>query len=148
MAEYYNIDPNSDAGKSLMKIIKWMLNGMIALGIIFIVVAAVTLFTALSRGKDLVETQGTIVGFTASGAPTVEYEVDGETYRFVSNVSSTAFRQGQAFNVQYPASDPAGGRAASGRFVVPIVFGALGAAFTLLPLLLKWIFGKVFAPSW
>lgn len=148
MAEYYNIDPNSDAGKSLMKIIKWMLNGMIALGVIFIVVAAVTLFTALSRGKDLVETQGTIVGFTASGAPTVEYEVDGETYRFVSNVSSTAFRQGQAFNVQYPASDPASGHAASGRFVAPIVFGALGAAFTLLPLLLKWIFGKVFAPSW
>ena len=142
-----NVDPNSDAGRSLLKIVRWMLNGMIALGVIFIAVAAVTLCTTLTRGKDLVETQGTIVGFTASGAPTVEYEVGGETYRFISNVSGSAFRQGQAFAVQYPASDPAGGVAASGRFILPIVFGALGAGFTLIPLLLKRVFGKVFGPS-
>lgn len=143
----YTVDPNSDAGKSLLKIIKWMLNGMIVFGILCLAAAIVTLVLTLTGGRNLVETQGAIVGFTASGAPTVEYEVDGETYRFVSNISSSAYRQGQAFTVQYPASDPADGRAASGRFVAPIVFGAIGAGFTLIPLLLKWVFGKAFAPS-
>lgn len=143
----YTVDPNSDMGRSLKRLIKWMLNGMIVLGVIFLIVAAVTLAAKLSGGRDLIETQGTIIGFTASGAPTVEYAADGETYRFVSNVSSSAYRQGQAFAVQYPASDPAGGRAAAGRFVLPIVFGALGAGFTLIPLLLRWVLGKAFARS-
>ena len=137
MQVYSAVDPNSEAGERFLKLIRWMLRIFIAFGSICLIVAAVTLAAALNERIGSVETEGTITGFNSSGFPTVEYEADGQTYRFVSNVTSSSLREGQSYKVQYPLSDPANGRAVSGRYVLPIVFGALGVGFTVIPWVVK-----------
>ena len=137
MQIYSAIDPNSKAGERFLKLIRWMLRGFIAFGSICLIVAAVTLAAALNERINSVETEGTITGFNSSGFPTVEYEADGQTYRFVSNVTSSSLREGQSYKVQFPISDPADGRSVTGRYVLPIVFGALGVGFTVIPWVVK-----------
>lgn len=137
MQVYSSIDPNSEAGERFLKLIRWMLRGMIILGVIFLAVALVSLGKTLVTRGDFVETEGTITGFNSSGFPTVEYTVDGQTYRFVSNSTSSSLREGQPYRVQYPLNDPASGRSFTGRYVLPIVFGALGVGFTVIPWVVK-----------
>ena len=137
MQVYSAVDPNSETGERILKIIRWMLRGFMAFGAICLSVAAVTLAAALNDRIGSVETEGTIVGFNASGFPTVEYEVDGTTYRFVSNVTSSSMREGQSYRVRYPQDDPADGHSVAGSYVLPIVFGALGVGFTVIPWVVK-----------
>jgi hypothetical protein len=137
MQVYSSIDPNSPAGERFLKLIRWMLNGFIILGVIFLALALVFLGKTLATRGEYAETEGTIVGFNSSGHPTVEYTVDGQTYRFVSNVTSSTLKEGQSYRVQYPISDPANGRARIGSYVLPIVFGALGVGFTVIPWVVK-----------
>ena len=137
MQVYSAVDPNSETGDRLLKLIRWMLKGFIIFGLICLAVALVFLGKTLATRGDYAETTGTIVGFNSSGNPTVEYEVDGQTYRFVSNVTSSSLREGQSYRVQYPINDPASGCSSTGRFVLPIVFGALGLGFTVVPWVVK-----------
>ena len=137
MQIYSSIDPNSEAGERFLKLIRWMLKGFILLGVVFLALALVFLGKTLATRGNYAETEGTIVGFNSSGHPTVEYTVDGQTYRFVSNVTSASLKEGQPYRVQYPISDPANGRAFMGSYVLPIVFGALGLGFTVIPWVVK-----------
>ena len=137
MEVYSSVDPNNPAGERFLKIIRWMLRGFMAFGAICLIVAAVTLAAALNDRIGSVETEGTIVGFNASGFPTVEYEVEGTTYRFVSNATSSSLKEGQSYKVQYSPDDPADGRSPMSAFVLPIVFGALGVGFTVIPWAVK-----------
>ena len=137
MQVYSAIDPNSEAGGRFLTIIRRMLRIFIAFGAICLIVAAVTLAAALNERIGSVETEGTIVGFNSSGYPTVEYEVDGQTYRFVSDVTSSSLREGQSYKVQYSPDDPVDGRSPIGSYVLPIVFGALGVGFTVIPWVVK-----------
>ena len=143
MQVYSSVDPNSETGERVWKLVRWMLNGFILLGVIFLAVALVFLGKTLVTRNDFVETEGTIVGFNSSGHPTVEYTVDGQTYRFVSNTTSSTLREGQSYRVQYPISDPSQGRSYTGSYVIPIVFGALGVGFTVIPLIVKKVFTVV-----
>ena len=137
MQVYSSVDPNSPAGERFLKGIRWMLRGFIVFGSICLLVAAVTLAAALNERIGSVETEGTIIGFNAQGHPTVEYEADGQTYRFVSDTTSSTLREGQPYRVQYSPGDPADGRSVAGRYVLPIVFGALGLGFTVIPWMVK-----------
>ena len=137
MQVYSAVDPNSETGDRLLKLIRWMLKGFIIFGLVCLAVALVFLGKTLATRGDFAETTGTIVGFNSSGNPTVEYEVDGQTYRFVSNVTSSSLKEGQPYKVQYPINDPASGRSSMGRYVLPIVFGALGVGFTVIPWVVK-----------
>ena len=137
MQVYSSIDPNSEAGERFLKLIRRMLWGFIIFGLICLAVALIFLGKTLVTRGDFVETEGTITGFNSSGFPTVEYEVDGQTYRFVSNATSSSLREGQPYRVQYPLNDPASGRSVTGSYVIPIVFGALGVGFTVIPWVVK-----------
>ena len=137
MQVYSAVDPNSETGDRLLKLIRWMLKGFIIFGLICLAVALVFLGKTLATRGNFAETTGTIVGFNSSGNPTVEYEVEGTTYRFVSNATSTSLREGQSYKVQYSPDDPADGRSPMSAFVLPIVFGALGVGFTVIPWAVK-----------
>ena len=137
MQVYSAVDPNSETGDRLLKLIRWMLKGFIIFGLVCLAVALVFLGKTLATRGDYAETTGTIVGFNSSGNPTVEYTVDSRTYRFVSNVTSSSLREGQPYRVLYPLNDPASGRSFTGRYVLPIVFGALGLGFTVVPWVVK-----------
>ena len=137
MQVYSSIDPNSEAGDRFLKLIRRMLWGFIIFGLICLAVALVFLGKALVTRGNYAETEGTIVGFNSSGFPTVEYEVDGQTYRFVSNATSSSLREGQSYRVQYRIADPADARSPVSAYILPIVFGALGVGFTLIPWIVK-----------
>ena len=137
MQVYTAFDPNSEAGERFLKLIRWMLRGFILLGLVFLAVALVFLGKALVTRTDFAETEGTITGFSADGFPTVEYEVEGQTYRFDSNATSSSLREGQSYKVQYRIADPADARSPVSAYILPIVFGALGVGFTVIPWVVK-----------
>lgn len=137
LQEADHVDPDSETDDRLLKGLRRMLKGFIIFGLICLAVALVFLGRALATRGDFAETEGTIVGFNSSGHPTVEYEVEEKTYRFVSNTTSSSLREGQPYKVQYPINDPASGRSSTGRFILPIVFGALGVGFTVIPWVVK-----------
>ena len=76
------------------------------------IVAGIWMTFFHSRG--FVKTQGTIIEVvdTSTGAdspsyqPTVEYTVDGETYRGVLDTSSGSYSVGKVINVLYDPNDP------------------------------------------
>ncbi len=137
MEVYSPIDPNSPAGERFLKLIRWMLKGFILFGLVCLAVALVFLGKTLATRGNYAETEGTIVGFNSGGFPTVAYTVDGQTYRFVSNSTSSSLREGQPYKVRYPIAAPSQGRSVIGSYVIPIVFGALGVGFTLIPWIVK-----------
>ena len=137
MQVYSAFDPNSETGERVLNAIRWMLRGFIILGLVFLAVALVFLGKTLATRGDFAETEGTITGFNSSGFPTVEYEVDGKTYRFVSDTTSSSLREGQSCKVQYRVADPADARSPMRAYIVPIVFGALGVGFTVIPWVVK-----------
>ena len=130
MAYYKSVDPNSRAGK-------WMLRGFIIFGVIALAVALISLAVLMKNRGDYEKIDGTILGFDSSGHPVVEYEVDGEAYSFVSNTSSSTYRKGDSLSVLYKTADPADGKSAGGYYVLPIVLGGLGVGFTGIPLLIR-----------
>ena len=130
MRMYYNVDPNGKGGK-------WLLNGFIIFGVIALIGAALSLAVLLKNRGDYEKIDGTILGFDSSGHPVVEYEVDGETYSFVSNTSSSTYRKGDSLSVLYKTADPADGKSAGCYYVLPIVLGGLGLGFSGVPLLIK-----------
>lgn len=142
MQVYSSIDPNSPAGERILKLIRWMLNGFIILGVIFLIVAIVTLVLGVKNRGDYTQTQGTITGFSSGGYPVVEYSVNGEKYTFVSNSTSSTLRQGQSYKMMYKTANPAEGRSAGGYYVLPIVFGGLALGFIGIPLLIRLLMKK------
>ena len=137
MQVYSAVDPNSETGERFLKGIRRMLKGFIILGLVFLAVALVFLGKALVTRTSFAETEGTIVGFSSSGFPTVEYEAEGQTYRFVSNATSSSLREGQSYRVQYRIADPADARSPVTAYLIPIIFGALGLGFTVIPWIVK-----------
>ena len=132
-----NTDRSNEEDDLFLVIIRWMLRGFIILGVICLAVALIFLGKMIATRGDYVKTEGTIVEINASGYPTVEYAVNGQTYRFVSNATSSSLREGQSYKVQYPLVDPSAGRSVTGSYVLPIVFGALGVGFTVIPWVVK-----------
>lgn len=137
MQVYSAFDPNSETGERFLNVIRWMLRGFIILGVLFLAVALIFLGKTLVTRGDYADTEGTITGFSASGFPTVEYEVEGKTYRFVSDTTSSSLREGQTYKLQYRIADPADARSPVHAYIIPIVFGALGVGFTVIPWVVK-----------
>ena len=131
MATYYkSVDPNSRLGK-------WMLNGFIIFGVIALIGALISLAVLVKERGDYETTDGTIVGFDNSGHPVVEYTVDGQTHRLISNVSSSSYYEGKTLPVMYRTSAPEIASVSGGYYVLPIVLGGLGVGFAGIPLLIK-----------
>ena len=128
---------SSETGERVLAIVRRILRIFIILGLVFLAVALVFLGRAIVSRGDYAATEGTIVGFGASGFPTVEYTVDGQTYRFVSNATSSSLREGQSYRVQYRIADPADARSPVTAYLIPIIFGALGLGFTVIPWIVK-----------
>ena len=131
MATYYkSVDPNSNLGK-------WMLRIFIIIGVIALIGALISLVMLVKERGDYEKTDGTIVGFNSEGNPVVEYTVDGQTHRMLSNVSSSSYYEGKTLPVLYKTAAPENAKAADGYYVMPIVLGGLGVCFTGIPLLIK-----------
>ena len=144
MQEYSSIEPDPQSTEIARKWVRRFLNGLIVLGILFFAAAIVSYSLLWSNRNSRAKTEGTIVSFAPHGMPIVEYTVDGTAYRFIPGVISSSYHEGQTVQVTYPPASPEKGRLAIVTYVPQIILAALGAGFTAIPLLVKFIFRKVF----
>ncbi|HEY6814851.1 MAG TPA: DUF3592 domain-containing protein [Croceibacterium sp.] len=137
----------------------WIGGPFAALGLVFVALGGWSYQQARSFAEQGQRAQGTVIEMIASRdndddggytyAPMVEFrDAAGELHRFTSRVGSNppSYSTGEAVEVIYTpqAPDEAVIDSFADRFLMPSIFGGLGALFTAigLGLLLAWVRGR------
>lgn len=112
---------------------------VLAIGVFFLLLAVIGFISTLVKNQSLREAEGTIVAFDRNDEnswPTIEYTVDGQTYRIVSGYKTSEMHTGSSVTVLYPASDPAKGGMSSESFETVIVCSVFGSVPTGISLMI------------
>lgn len=65
-------------------------------------------------------------------SPVIEYEVDGEKYKFKGNYYNTNMKKGDEITILYDVNDYSKAIIESGLFFAPIVTGVIGITFLII----------------
>ena len=112
---------------------------VLAFGVFLLLLAMIGFLTTLAKNQSLREAEGTIIAFDRNDEnswPTIEYTVDGQTYRIVSGYKTSEMHTGSSVTVLYPASDPAKGGMSSESFETVIICAMFGSVPTGISLMI------------
>lgn len=118
---------------------------LLAVALLLLAVTFVLLSRVKKAERDSCLGEGYIVGFrhgsseimlddyeTTSISPVVRYTAGGQVYEFVGNYYATTMKIGDKVEVLYNRQDMSKARLNRGRYLAPIVTGAIACVFIVL----------------
>lgn len=118
---------------------------LLAAALLLLAVTFVLLAGAKKAERDSCKGEGYIVGFrhssseimlddyeTTSISPVVRYTAGGREYEFVGSYYATTMKIGDKVEVLYDRQDASKARLSRGRYLAPIVTGAIAGVFIIL----------------